>query len=778
VANQTGRPIAPARKLVAAVMGTLAVFVIVYGLGMSSWAVALFGLAVLALAVILAMVNVPRRGGRATVAGNAEVKVIPPVPVNAAYGRADIEVIVVAPGLGTFDTVLRESRIPVAKWPAVGSTIPITVDVDDTRRVRVSWNDAPLRDEGADPPPPQPAYTEPDERDDDLLGDIGPAPWEGREQDWQFEQDEPPPPPPPPSRAAYTAGPTTPVVVRDTPGGTIVEGQVVGGDDEPPPPLPRRAAGASAYSDPIPPPPPPPGAGSSTAYAAGAAPFSGAASSRPRGARPSPRPRGGGAATATVEREDTTTSDVSPEATDTTTGAQTAGMPPTQRTPPASAPAEATPDDGTPDEVAPDDVAPDDVAPAHAASTAAASAPAETEPESPIDLPLEEPEPEPERAPSSGDQPSTSSGRTRFVMQPNEEPTAEFPTAATTANATTADATKTATTAGAAAAGAAAGAAAASMPPQPRRPEPTPTVGRPEPRPEPVPASTASAPSPVAPPPVAPSPDRPFPSAPLPETTTAPATPHPVDDIDIPLDDHPEPAPETTPAASAAVADDIVAPPAEEIPESSDETPAAAAAEEIPEPSSAETPAAPAAAAAAAVAADSSRSSARTEEEAGAPPAAVTNPWGDLHGRPEPDAHAADLFTAYPSARPGPGGAIHGVGVTVLVTDLDQSVAFYRGMLGFYEIDSGEASAVLASGDTRVVLRTVHNLAPEAGRLINLNLEVGDVQAVYEELRAKGVKFVSTPRVVDRGGKLELWSATFRDPDNHSIAITQWRAIR
>ena len=223
--------------------------------------VALFGLVVLVLAVVLAMVTVPRRGGRATVAGNAEVKSIPPMPLNAAYGRADIDVIVVAPGLGTFDTVLRESRIPVAKWPVIGATVPITVDVDDTRRVRVSWNDAPLRDEGGDPPPPaaQAAYQETEEPDDDLLGDIGPAPWEGRERDWQFEQDEPPPPPPPraayppssttyaPDQAAYTPGattsgpggttfgpggttfgpgattfgpgPTTPVVVRDTPAG-------------------------------------------------------------------------------------------------------------------------------------------------------------------------------------------------------------------------------------------------------------------------------------------------------------------------------------------------------------------------------------------------------------------------------------------------------------------------------------------------------------------------------------------------------------------------------
>jgi hypothetical protein len=37
---------------------------------------------------------------------------------------------------------------------------------------------------------------------------------------------------------------------------------------------------------------------------------------------------------------------------------------------------------------------------------------------------------------------------------------------------------------------------------------------------------------------------------------------------------------------------------------------------------------------------------------------------------------------------------------------------------------------------------------------------------------------VHAPRPVNRGDRLELWSATFRDPDDHNIAITQWRAIR
>ncbi len=151
-------------------------------------------------------------------------------------------------------------------------------------------------------------------------------------------------------------------------------------------------------------------------------------------------------------------------------------------------------------------------------------------------------------------------------------------------------------------------------------------------------------------------------------------------------------------------------------------------------------------------------------------------PWADLEGGGyEPDDRADDVITGYPSARPGPAGAIHGVGLTVLVTDLPRAVAFYRDTLGFYEIDKGEGNAVLASGDTRLVLRTVGSLS-SAGRLVYLNLEVGDIEATYRELVAKGVTFEHPPQVVNHGERLELWSATFHDPDGHNIAVTQWRS--
>jgi catechol 2,3-dioxygenase-like lactoylglutathione lyase family enzyme len=169
---------------------------------------------------------------------------------------------------------------------------------------------------------------------------------------------------------------------------------------------------------------------------------------------------------------------------------------------------------------------------------------------------------------------------------------------------------------------------------------------------------------------------------------------------------------------------------------------------------------------------------ATTGRSAGGAIRRANGPWSDLEGGFEPDERADDLITAYPSARPGPAGAIHGVGITVLVTNLERSVTFNRETLGFHEIDAGATSAVLASGDTRLVLRKVHDLSSVAGRLIYLNLEVGDVEAVYEELMRKGVTFVHGPRPVNRGGKLELWAASFHDPDEHNIAITQWRAIR
>ncbi|MET8234712.1 VOC family protein [Micromonospora sp. NPDC005298] len=122
-----------------------------------------------------------------------------------------------------------------------------------------------------------------------------------------------------------------------------------------------------------------------------------------------------------------------------------------------------------------------------------------------------------------------------------------------------------------------------------------------------------------------------------------------------------------------------------------------------------------------------------------------------------------------------PAGPISGVGLTLLVTDLSRSMGFYRDMLGFTEVDQGTGNAVLASGTTRLVLREVTGAAPISRRLVHVNLEVDDIEAAYGRLRGSGVRFTYAPRVVNRGSKLEVWAAAFRDPDGHGIALTQWR---
>ncbi|HEX6967493.1 MAG TPA: VOC family protein [Micromonosporaceae bacterium] len=117
---------------------------------------------------------------------------------------------------------------------------------------------------------------------------------------------------------------------------------------------------------------------------------------------------------------------------------------------------------------------------------------------------------------------------------------------------------------------------------------------------------------------------------------------------------------------------------------------------------------------------------------------------------------------------------INGAGVTIPVTDLSRSVAFYRDRLGFIEVDTGYDNVVLAYGPTRLVLHAAPDVAPAAG-IVHINLEVDDVQAVYETLRSRGVRFTNAPRAVHRGVKLEQWAASCRDPDGYSIALTQWR---
>ncbi|KAB1130089.1 glyoxalase/bleomycin resistance/dioxygenase family protein, partial [Micromonospora sp. AMSO12t] len=187
MANGGNRPIAPVRKLIAAVLGTVATFVVLFGLGMTSWAIVALGVALLVLAIALATV---RGGGRTWVIGEGHVHSASEPPTQYAFGRCELQLVIDAPGLPPRSKKIIEPRVPVAKWPSLGQTLPIRVALDDQRHVRVLWDDVPTHAEtaaavAADLPP---EYAGSESLDDVLIQQEAP-PWADRAPDDDFRDD-------------------------------------------------------------------------------------------------------------------------------------------------------------------------------------------------------------------------------------------------------------------------------------------------------------------------------------------------------------------------------------------------------------------------------------------------------------------------------------------------------------------------------------------------------------------------------------------------------------
>ncbi|WP_433263527.1 VOC family protein [Micromonospora vinacea] len=186
MANGGNRPIAPVRKLIGAVLGTVATFVVLFGLGMTSWAIVALGVALLVLAIALATV---RGGGRTWVVGVGHVHSASEPPTQYAFGRCELQLVIDAPGLPPRSKKIIEPRVPVSKWPSLGQTLPIRVALDDQRHVKVLWDEVPTHAETAaavaDLPP---EFAEAEAMDELLIQQDAP-PWADRAPDDDFRDD-------------------------------------------------------------------------------------------------------------------------------------------------------------------------------------------------------------------------------------------------------------------------------------------------------------------------------------------------------------------------------------------------------------------------------------------------------------------------------------------------------------------------------------------------------------------------------------------------------------
>jgi len=111
--------------------------------------------------------------------------------------------------------------------------------------------------------------------------------------------------------------------------------------------------------------------------------------------------------------------------------------------------------------------------------------------------------------------------------------------------------------------------------------------------------------------------------------------------------------------------------------------------------------------------------------------------------------------------------------IAVFAKDLDEAITFYRDILGATYITRFDPPGLVFFdfGGTRVLLEPT---GPKA----SVYFRVDDVHSAYEELKAKGIKFIADPHLIfrDENGIFgtageEEWMAFFSDPSENILAL-------
>ncbi len=102
------------------------------------------------------------------------------------------------------------------------------------------------------------------------------------------------------------------------------------------------------------------------------------------------------------------------------------------------------------------------------------------------------------------------------------------------------------------------------------------------------------------------------------------------------------------------------------------------------------------------------------------------------------------------------------------VRDVREAEAWYGQTLGLKHLYTFGKLAFFDCGGTRLFLSEEQGAQPES----ILYLRVDDIGRAYEELRARGVEFVSPPHMIHRHADgTEEWMAFFKDPEGRPLAI-------
>ena len=109
--------------------------------------------------------------------------------------------------------------------------------------------------------------------------------------------------------------------------------------------------------------------------------------------------------------------------------------------------------------------------------------------------------------------------------------------------------------------------------------------------------------------------------------------------------------------------------------------------------------------------------------------------------------------------------------INMPVKEIDSAVAFYRDTLGLPFLFQAGTLAFFDCGGVRLLVDIAEGEEfSHPGSILYFTVE--DIHAAYEELKGRGVQFVSEQHVINKTPTSELWMAFFSDGqwNTHAIA--------
>jgi lactoylglutathione lyase len=113
-------------------------------------------------------------------------------------------------------------------------------------------------------------------------------------------------------------------------------------------------------------------------------------------------------------------------------------------------------------------------------------------------------------------------------------------------------------------------------------------------------------------------------------------------------------------------------------------------------------------------------------------------------------------------------------GVVIWTEDVKKLVPFYSDTLGLKMSDAGDDFAMFDLGGGPPLALGLHSevkgRSKEPNRVM-INLDVDDIQAEYQRLKAKGVQFLREPSPEPEAEGMVI--ATLQDPDGNTLQLFQ-----